>query len=314
MKYLFPSLVVSFLMIISCGPSHDNSSEKSEQSSGSSGRSASEITVTSDKEQYPVSSSAAVENNSDSNRKFIRTADLRFRVPDVVKTTYKIEDIARDNNGFVSYTNLSSELSFEDTKALSADTNLIITHFTITNSMTIRVPNILLDTTLKQIAPLIEFMDYRIIKATDVALDILSDRLAQERSKKHDSRLSKVADGNESKAKDIISAAESMMNSQERSDQALLSGLALKDQISYSTINLQLYQRPSVKYSLVANEKSINAYESGFWEKAGEALQTGLGVFLAFLLFLIKIWWLILLGVVAYIIYPIVSKKKKSSK
>ena len=40
-----------------------------------------------------VSSSAAVENKKDSTHKFIRTAELKFKVKSVIKSTYNIEDI-----------------------------------------------------------------------------------------------------------------------------------------------------------------------------------------------------------------------------
>lgn len=300
MKKLLPALFVCFViaLICSCAPSQ-TSKEKSLSQSGQSS------------DQSPaVSSSAAVETGSDTSRKFIRTADLRFRVPDVIKTTYKIEDIVRMNGGFVTFTNLASTVDYEDSKTISADSTLVTTHFTINNSMTLRVPNTELDTTLKLIAPLIEFLDYRIIKATDVGLDLLSNRLTQQRTQKHDDRLSKVVDAQGNKLKDITSASESILYSQEKADQALISNLSLKDQISFSTINLQLYQRPSVKYSLVANQKNIREYEPGFWKKAADALRTGFDVFKIFILFLLQIWWLILLIAVAFFIYPKIRKRK----
>ena len=40
-----------------------------------------------------ISSSAAVENGKDSTRKFIRTAELKFKVKSVVNATYAIEHI-----------------------------------------------------------------------------------------------------------------------------------------------------------------------------------------------------------------------------
>lgn len=257
-----------------------------------------------------VSSSAAVESGSDPNRKFIRTADLRFRVPDVIKTTYKIEDIIKANGGFVSLTNLASAINSEENKPLTADSSLIVTHFTITNTMTLRVPNTELDTTLKQIAPLIEFMDYRIIKATDVGLDLLSNNLARQRSQKHEARVAKAADAKGGKPGDVAYASESILRGQETADQALVSNLALMDQISFSTINLEIYQRPSVKYSLIANERNISAYEPEFGTKVVQALQSGFDVFKMVLLFLLEIWWFILIGAGAFILYRRNKRKR----
>jgi len=301
MKKLLPVLLVCLVIVFmnSCAPSQTSKEESSSQSSQSADQPAA------------VSSSAAVEAGSDTNRKFIRTAELRFRVPDVINTTYKIEDISKRNGGFVTYTNLTSTVDFEENKSVSTDSTLYVTHYTVTNSMTLRVPNTELDTTLKQLAPLIDFLDYRIIKATDVGLDLLSNRLTQQRVQKHDSRISKATDSKKNTLTDVTSASESILYSQEKADQALISNLTLKDQISFSTINLQLYQRSAIKYSLVANQKNIKAYEPGFGKKAADALRTGFDVFKIFILFLLQIWWLILLTAAAFFVYPKIRKRKK---
>lgn len=320
MKKLIPAIIVSLLLIfaIRCAPARENKGENSASPSKSMSPAAEEIAVADQSANTDpasaLSSSAAVENNSDTSRKFIRTADLRFRVADVIKTTYKIEDITKRNNGFVELSNLSSALAYEENKSLSPDSTLIITHYTVTNAMTLRVPNTKLDTTLKQLAPLVEFLDYRNIKATNVALDILSNRLTQQRNRKHEETISKVVDNQSGKAKDITSAAESILNSREMADQALISDLSLKDQISFSTITLQVYQRQSVKYTVTVNEKSIRAYEPGFWSKAWDALQTGFYVFKEFILFLIQIWWLILIGIALLLIYPRIRRRKMPVK
>ena len=322
MKKHLPVLMLCLVLslLVSCGPAQENKREKSMQKGTTTDQISDEMIVLEGQQasdsiaqSSPVealSSSAAVEKGSDTSRKFIRTAELRFRAKDVVKTTYKIEDIIKLNGGFVSSSNLSSSVDNEENKSLTADSTLVITHFTINNSMTLRVPNTGLDTTLKQIAPLVEFLDYRNIKATDVTLDMLSNRLAQIRAQKHDARLSNAIDNKKSKIADATSAAESILNSQENSDQALISNLTLKDQIKYSTISIQLYQRQSVKYSIVVNEKNFRPYEPGFWKKAVEALQTGFDVFKMFILFLLEIWWLIILVLVAYIVYPKIRKRK----
>jgi len=261
-----------------------------------------------------VSSSAAVEKGTDSTRRFIRSADLRFRVPDVIRATYRIEDIVGANEGFVTFTNLYSTIDFEENTAISADSTLISTHFTVNNTMTLRVPNTKLDTTLKQIAPLIEFLDYRIIKATDVGLDMLYNQLLQKRAKKYDARVAKAVEAKGNKLRDVTFTAERMLSSEEKADQAALSNLALSDKVNFSTINLQLYQRQSLKHCLIANNKNIKSYEPSFGYQVIEALQTGLYLLQVFILFLLKIWWLVLLAVLAFIVYPFLKKRGKNGR
>src|SRR5687768_11819658 len=56
-------------------------------------------------------SSSAARTHSDTSRKFVRTANMRFRVKDVRQSTFAIEDIVDGFEGFVSYTTLNSSVS-----------------------------------------------------------------------------------------------------------------------------------------------------------------------------------------------------------
>ena len=89
-------VLVCFSILISCG-------KKEEASSA-------DTTATEVGTGY-VASSAAKEPENESQRKFIRTADLKFRVKNVEKSTYNIEDITRHFGGFVTYTNLETTIS-----------------------------------------------------------------------------------------------------------------------------------------------------------------------------------------------------------
>ncbi len=250
-----------------------------------------------------ISSVAAVENAKDSTRKFIRTADLKFKVKNVVKATYNIEDIVVKEGGFVTYTNLNSEIQNVNTTALSRDSSLEITRFTVGNSITLRVPNTKLDTVLKQIAKNVSFLDYRIIKADDVALQIIGNQMTQNRALNHQERLSKAIDGRGKKLKETTTAEELLWNKQEQQDNAKMNNLRLKDQINFSTINISIYQNPEIKRELVENEINIKAYEPNFGIKLLEALQTGWYILEEFLLFLTRIWTILLLAVIAYFLY-----------
>lgn len=251
----------------------------------------------------PLSSIAAKEKVSDSNRKFIRTAEMKFQVKNVIKSTYSIEDVVGKYNGFVTYTNLTSNVDRQTEIPVSNDSSLESTYFNVNNTMTIRIPNNKLDTALKAIATWVDYMDYRIIKADDVSLQILSNRLAQKRNNKLQDRIVKDIDHHGKKLHESTDAEENASNKEEQSDNALLSNLTLADQVKYSTVSLTIYQKQEVKKILVANEKNIKSFEPGFGPKVLEALKFGWDAFEEILLFFIKIWWLILTGLTAYFVY-----------
>ncbi len=107
-----------------------------------------------------MSSSAAVENKN-SKRKFIRTADARFKVRDVAQSTYKIENLTKNAGGFVTLSELRSTITESDETQVSQDSLLKTTRYEVNNTIALRVPNVKLDTLLKSLAKEVQFLDYR---------------------------------------------------------------------------------------------------------------------------------------------------------
>jgi len=258
-----------------------------------------------------ISSSAAVENGKDTTRRFIRTADLKFKVKSVIKSTYDIENITNRQGGFVKYTNLTSNINNVTTTAVSADSSLVTTYYTVTNSITLRVPNTKLDTTLKEISNNIDYLDFRIIKAEDVGLQILSNNLTQKRSAKNEERLTNAIDNRGKKLNETTVAEEILLSKQEQADNAKISNLSLTDQIKFSTINLSIYQRQTINRELISNDKNIDEYEPGFGTKLLDALKYGWDILETFIVFLTKLWGLFLFAIVVYFIYKKYGHKLK---
>ena len=258
-----------------------------------------------------ISSSAAVNDEKDSLRKFIRTAELKFKVDNVIESTYNIESIAKQQGGFVTFTNLTSEQNNFNTVAVSADSSLETTYITITNLMTIRVPNNQLDTTLKEIAKNIKFLDYRIIKAQDIALNLLENQRKATRSATNANRLQKAIDNKGKKLGEITVAEEALLHKQLQEDNAEIANLALNDQVNFSTINLSIYQRQTINRELVLNEQNIASYEPGFGAKVLDAFRYGWDILASFIVTCVKLWGLILFFIVAYIIFKFYKRTKK---
>lgn len=258
-----------------------------------------------------VSSTAAVDNKEDSTHKFVRTAELKFKVKSVVKSTYDIEDITARIGGFVTYTNLTSDAFSTETKDFSLDSSVIVTHFTVTNSIIIRVPNTKLDTTLKLISRNIVYLDSRVIKADDVALQLLSNNLTIRRSDKNEARLKNAIDNRGKKLNETTSAEELLLNKQEQADNARIANLSLKDQINFSTINLTIYQNEGVNYEKIAHEKK--QYEPSFGYRILDSLSYGWTIFEEIIVFILNLWGLLLLGILGFLgykLYVIKIKKK----
>lgn len=256
-----------------------------------------------------VSSSAAVEPKN-SNRKFIRTADIKFKVKNVAKSTYVIEDATKKFGGFVTYTNLQSVISEKDQTKVSQDSSLITTKYAVTNDITIRVPNTKLDTVIKTIAKQIDFLDYRVIKADDVSLKMLANQLSQKRSDASEKRIENAIDDKGKKLDNILNAEDRLDAKKEQNDMSKVENLSLKDQVNFSTLTLAIYQNDSVKQEMIANEKSINAYRPNIGLQIWDSLKTGWFMLEEIIAFVVQLWGIILLGFGAYFLIKRYGKKQ----
>jgi len=259
-----------------------------------------------------ISSSAALENPSDTTRKMIRTADIKFKVKDVIKATYNIEDIVVRNNGFVENTKLSGQIDRTKETIVKEDSTLLTTYYTVINTLVLRVPNTQLDTTLKEIAQFVEFMDYRNISAIDVTLDLLSKRLEQIRLARYDSRMTNAIDKKGKRLDDVSNAEENVLNKQTQADEAKLANLQILDKIKFSTITLSLYQNQSIKYEVIAKEKEIKPYSTSFSTRFTDALKFGWTIIVEICLFVVNCWSLLLIGVLVF--WGVKYFKKKISE
>jgi hypothetical protein len=255
-----------------------------------------------------ISSSAAVENKN-SNRKFVRTADVKFKVKNVAKSTYAIEDATTKFGGFVTYTHLQSNIHSEDRTKVSQDSTLVTTKYKVDNNITIRVPNTKMDTVIKTIAKQIHFLDYRIIKADDVSLQMLSNELAQKRSNSSEKRLENAIDSKGIKLNQVVKAEENLDAKKEQNDASKLQNLSLQDQVNFSTLTLNIYQDESIKQEMVANEKSINAYRPNIGLQIWDSIKTGWFMLEHIISFVVVLWPFALIGFLGFLGYKKFLKK-----
>ena len=281
-------------LIISCKKSEAPSEEV-----------ASDIAIAADS----TSSSAALEKES-STRKFIRTADLKFKVKNVTQSTYIIENITNKFDGFVTYTNLQSNIVDKFETKISQDSTLETTRYNVENNITIRVPNKRLDTVIKCIAKQIDFLDYRVIKADDVSLKMLSNQLSQKRSAVNEKRVEKAIDTKGKKINDIMDAENNLASQKEQNDNAKLDNLSIQDQVNFSTLTIQIYQRESVKQEMNASTKDYNYYKPNIGIRILDSLKTGWYVLLDVIVFFIEIWWLLFIIIGGIFLYKKYLRKE----
>lgn len=262
-------------------------------------------------ESQEIATTSAASTKNDNGRKFMRTADMKFKVNDVAKSTYAIESTVQQFGGIVTNTNLQSVISQHNETQVSPDSTLETTKYTVENSMTFRVPNRQLDTVVKAIAKQVDYLDFRVIKAEDASLQMLSNDMAQRRNDAHRKRMENAIDRQPRKLNDINTSENALLAKQESTDNSKIENLAMNDKVAFSTVTLAIYESEKVKQELTANEKSVNAYRPHIGLQIWDSLKTGWFILEGILAFIAKLWSLILIVVVAIVLYKKYGRKAK---
>jgi hypothetical protein len=294
MKTLSKLVSISFfiaVLIVSCKQASATSDEASTE--------ATVATALQKSEQNPViiKDSIALKN-----RKFIRTAGLKFKVKNVSKSTALIENTVTKCGGFVASSNLQSTILETKETQISTDSTLVTSKYTVESNIILRVPNSKFDTIVKTIAQQIDFLDFRVLKADDVALQLLSNQLAQNRSTKKEKRMEKAIDSKGKKLATIMDAEEQLGAQQEQNDSTKIENLSLQDQVNFSTITLQIYQRQCIKQEVVANDKSNDVYPP-IGLQLLDGLKTGWMILETLLAFVVRLWSIIALLFIGFLLY-----------
>lgn len=239
---------------------------------------------------YFVSNDATSSNakNNDSkvdakrtNDKIIRTADIGLELDDFEKQQHHFTDLVKKFNGYISNENERSSSS------------------RVSNTITIRLPNKFFDDCIKEAleGEGIANIDYKRVNAIDVGEEY-TDVVSRIKTKKAvEQRYLDIL--KQAKAiKDILEVEEKLRVIREEIESKQGRLRYLQDRISYSTINLFIYQ--DFEYDAPKSNKPT------FWGKMSNAADSGWNAILSFILFLVYIWPIILL-----LAFVIVAWRKK---
>lgn len=261
-----------------------------------------------------IATKAASVQYDDGIHKFIRTAKMKFKVKDIPQATQRIEDIIISNKGFIINSTINNAPRTR-TIDISKDSAYLIYYNNLSASLELRVPYQILDSTLRQIAPLTVIIDYRTVEARDVTFDLMSDKMKQQRLAKKQQRMSQTIGTRSGKLTDAMDAEEALDNALEQADETLLSEYKTNDRIAYSTIYINLYQDGTeYKEKVARNTEDITYYEPGFGSKIADALGDGWNAICAIFLALITIWPILILCTAVVIAFFRFRKHRKNAK
>ncbi len=261
----------------------------------------SEGTVIKDEKSASHKLESKAVNQQVANKNFVVNARAEFTVTDVVESVNKIEELTKENQGFIEASRIDNNLiSNED--IVRSDTIIRLSRYVRTAEMTVRIPKENVSKFLKQLQKQVKFLQASEFSAKDVTLDMYRQQLESSISAEKVTELEKER-LNAKKAKEQNSNVETIDKTSEAKTQKALAELeekAIKDKIKYSTIKLSFSQPESIYQKTLTNtQQLVNSYEPSFQVQLLESLQAGWLAFKEVILQLVKGWWVILLIVLA---------------
>ena len=235
----------------------------------------------------PLSSSNAADNTpasgSDANteteskidyhsRKFIWTADLEYQVDKLDKSTEEVQEWCKDHKAFVS------------------NMKFVTNNYQMSNTIEIRVENDQFHNLIKRFRGQATFVQRFDISSEDVTEEFvdIESRLKTKRDVRD--RYIEVLRNKAGTVTEILEAEEAIRVITEEIE--VIEGRLryLNDQVSYSTINITMYQ--TVKY-----KENPELYEKSYGSELGESASAGWDVIKAIFLGIVALWplWILLI-------------------
>lgn len=238
------------------------------------------------------------------DKRFIKTADINMEVKDVYNATIAIEKSVQDLGGFVTKSNLQSNVAYEDTYNTSDTEAILIKKYKTENTMQVRVPTEKLGELLTAINTSKLFLNSRTINAEDITANIKYSELEAKRNQKTSENIEKIKTNKDKVALDDDNMSEGNLQK--------LNTMSMADNLKYSTVDIYI-KEPKLRIAEIAvtNTDSIdNKYKYNFLHDAKDGFVYGFYLIQRIIVGLINIWPIVFIA--AGVIYFL--KRRKSNK
>jgi hypothetical protein len=220
---------------------------------------------------------------ADGKTKLIKTVNYRFEVENVKKSTEAIEAAIKKYPAYMS----SSKIHLENP--------------ILENKITIRVQSEYFNDLLKEIDQQARFVNFRDVETDDVEKEFVDLESRIKTKREVEVRYMEILRKKTGTIEELLKAEAQIGELHEEIEAAISRVNYLKDQVRYSTINLEFYQ------TIVQELKANN--EPTMLEKIKDGLQTGWQGIVSLLIALAYVWPLLVISVM--VLYYLKFRKRK---
>lgn len=203
------------------------------------------------------------------DKKVIKTAEIKFQVKDLNSSTNKIKQIVENYSGSIS--------------SMSQVNN----NYEVSNNITARIPSKKLDSFITEIEKESIFTNYQKVSSQDVTEEFLDINTRLNTKKEVRDRYIEILRSKAKSVEDILNAEEKIRVIQEEIESIEGRIKYINNKAELSTVNINIYQE--VEYV-----SKPNLYKKPFITKVKEGLSNGWSLILNILIGLINIWPIVL--------------------
>jgi hypothetical protein len=214
---------------------------------------------------------------SNGKTKLIKTLNYKFEVENITRTSEAIEAAVKKYPAYIS------------------DSKMRLENPLLENEITIRVQNEFFQDLVKDIDPLAKFVNYRTITTDDVAKEFVDLESRLKTKREVEQRYAEILRKKAGTITELLEAEQKIGELHEEIEATVSRINYLKDQVSYSTINLEFYQ--------TITQKIAEAETNSTGKEFKDALSAGLNGIVSFAIVLAYIWPLIALGIITGTFY-----------
>lgn len=256
-------------------------------------------------DKVTVTTSDNISDLKSSDRRIIKTADIKCRVDDIHSAVKELEVFTQLVGGFVEKSHSASMFQSEQRSKINSDSIKIARLYKTTADLTIRIPLYELDTLADKITSVASFLDYRKMDRDDVTHNFLANVL---KNKQAEIAKTDAAQMDKAKEETRLEAIKYKNDHAMGQVDRRIANLKMLDESNYATVSVQLYQPDNVVVSTVADVDEMLA--KPFSDKIVASFGYSADIMQGLLLVLITFWpvWLIV-GVLAFFYKRSVRKK-----
>ncbi|TWP28113.1 DUF4349 domain-containing protein [Apibacter muscae] len=245
--------------------------------------------------------SMAIESTlKQTNKQFIHKSHIDGEVKDVLKSTLNIEKSVIDLGGYITTSKINSELKSKTIEPISADSAKEIKIFKTVAEIHVNVPQIYLSQFLANVNAEIEYLNTRVIEATDITYQGQELSLDEKRLIQTQKKLDTVNIPNKNKQRLIKQQDHIQYNL----DHTKLAQAILSDKIKFSTVSINLIGKDTFQENIVPNTDHYQLYNNNhLFYRLKTAFVSGWIILQTIIVTLCYLWPIVILALIGFIIY-----------